>query len=117
MPLNLPLQWVCLLVYSNGMHKVPLPKFKIQRIPPVALSPVYMNLWKKRQTIPEMQPRGVTGPSCVEVASLAIGNWKFMVVKGRFSGKGSLSLIRRTRKEILKGQGIFLEGVMACAEA
>lgn len=65
----------------------------------------------------EMQPRGVTGPSRVEVASLAIENWKFMVVKGRFSGKGSLSLICRTRKEILKGQGIFLEGVMACAEA
>lgn len=36
----------------------------------------------------EMQPRGVTGPSCVEVASLAIGNWKFMVVRGLRSEMG-----------------------------
>lgn len=55
----------------------------------------------------EMQPRGVTGPSCVEVASLAIGNWKCMIVKGRFSGKGSLSLICRMRKGILKRKSSF----------
>lgn len=71
MPLNLPLQWACLSVYSDVIHMIPLPKFKIQ-ISPVVLSPVYKNLWKKRQTIHEMQmsiwPKSCLAPAvCVMV--------------------------------------------------
>lgn len=57
-------------VYSNVTHKVPPPKIKIQRRlppPPIALSPVSMNLWRNRQTIPEVQ-MSKSQKSCLALA-------------------------------------------------